>query len=67
MVIVTRNVDLSIGSVLGLSAYSVGMLFRNHPGTPILIAFALGIVDRRGDRRDQRIHHHRVPGARAWW
>ena len=44
MVIVTRNVDLSLGSVLGLSAYSVGMLFRNHPGTPILIAFALGIV-----------------------
>ena len=44
MVIVTRNVDLSIGSVLGLSAYSVGMLFRNHPGTPILVAFALGIV-----------------------
>ena len=26
MVIVTRNVDLSMGSVLGLSAYSVGML-----------------------------------------
>jgi len=44
MVIVTRNVDLSMGSVLGLSAYSVGMLFRNHPGTPIILAFALGIV-----------------------
>jgi rhamnose transport system permease protein len=42
MVVVTRNVDLSMGSVLGLSAYSVGMLFRSHPGAPILLAFALG-------------------------
>ncbi len=44
MVIVTRNVDLSIGSVLGLAAYSVGMLFRNHPDAPILLAFGLGVV-----------------------
>ena len=28
IVIVTRNVDLSIGSVLGISAYAVGVLYR---------------------------------------
>ena len=27
MVIITRNVDLSIGSVLGISAYAVGDIF----------------------------------------
>ena len=31
IVIVTRNVDLSIGSVLGLSAYASGLLFVHHP------------------------------------
>ena len=43
LVIVTRNVDLSIGSVLGLSAYLVGDLFVHHPHTPQLAAYALGI------------------------
>ncbi len=42
LVVVTRNVDLSVGSVLGLSAYVVGMVFRNHPGTPTLVALAIG-------------------------
>ena len=28
--IVTRNVDLSVGSVVGLSAYVVGDLFKYH-------------------------------------
>ena len=36
MVIVTRNVDLSVGSVLGLSAYAAGLLFVRHPDVPIL-------------------------------
>jgi rhamnose transport system permease protein len=43
MVIVTRNVDLSIGSVLGLSAYLVGDLFVHHPHAPIAVAYLLGI------------------------
>ena len=34
MVIVTRNVDLSVGSVLGLSAYAAGLLFERAPGRP---------------------------------
>lgn len=43
LVIVTRNVDLSVGSVVGLSAYTIGDVFKGHPHTPILLAFALGI------------------------
>jgi rhamnose transport system permease protein len=43
LVIVTRNVDLSVGSVLGLSAYLVGMLFQRHPDTSLVTAYALGI------------------------
>jgi rhamnose transport system permease protein len=45
VVIITRNVDLSIGSVLGISAYAVGVLFRDHPHIPIGLVFlaALGI------------------------
>ncbi|MPV50905.1 MULTISPECIES: ABC transporter permease [unclassified Pseudactinotalea] len=46
MVIITRNVDLSVGSVLGLSAFLTGRLFIDHPGLPIiavvLIAVAFG-------------------------
>jgi rhamnose transport system permease protein len=45
IVIVTRNVDLSIGSVLGISAYAVGVLFAHHPHIPVPLVFlaALGI------------------------
>jgi rhamnose transport system permease protein len=44
VVIITRNVDLSVGSVLGLTAYLTGRLFIDHPGLPIVGVFAAGIV-----------------------
>jgi rhamnose transport system permease protein len=45
IVIITRNVDLSIGSVLGISAYATGVLYRDHPHISIVLIFlaALGI------------------------
>ena len=45
IVIITRNVDLSIGSVLGISAYAVGLVYREHPHIPLVLVFlvALGI------------------------
>ena len=43
LVIVTRNVDLSVGSVVGLSAYVIGITFKNHPHMPVLLGFLLGI------------------------
>jgi rhamnose transport system permease protein len=39
IVIVTRNVDLSIGSVLGISAYATGVLYVHHPHIPLVLVF----------------------------
>jgi rhamnose transport system permease protein len=44
MVVLTRNVDLSIGSVLGLSAFLSADLFGQHPGIPIPLVFAVGLA-----------------------
>ena len=44
IVIITRNVDLSVGSVLGLTAYLTGRLFIDVPGIPIIAVFAIGIL-----------------------
>jgi rhamnose transport system permease protein len=43
MVVISRNVDLSVGSVLGLSAYVSANLFGRVPGIPIPVVFAVGI------------------------
>ena len=40
VVIITRNVDLSVGSMLALTAYLTGRLFVDHPGIPIVVVFA---------------------------
>ncbi len=44
MVIITRSVDLSVGSVLGLTAYLTGRLFIDIPGIPMIVVFLAGIV-----------------------
>ena len=43
MVVISRNYDLSVGSVLGLSAYLSASLFGGHPGFPIPLAFLAGL------------------------
>jgi rhamnose transport system permease protein len=43
LVILTRNLDLSLGSVLGLSAVCVALFLRDNPGTPLVVAVLLGI------------------------
>jgi rhamnose transport system permease protein len=43
MVVISRNVDLSVGSVLGLSAYVSAHLFSQVHGIPIPVVFAVGI------------------------
>lgn len=43
LVIVTRNVDLSVGSVLGLSAYVVGELFK-YQHIPVWSGFVIGVL-----------------------
>jgi rhamnose transport system permease protein len=44
LVIVTRNVDLSVGSVLGLSAFLAGDLLSSNPDLALPVVFALGIA-----------------------
>jgi rhamnose transport system permease protein len=43
VVIVTRNVDLSVGSTLGLAAYLTGRVFIDHPGIPVVVVFLIGL------------------------
>jgi rhamnose transport system permease protein len=43
IVIITRNVDLSIGSVLGISAYASGVLYVHHPHVPLVLVFLLAV------------------------
>jgi rhamnose transport system permease protein len=44
VVVITRNIDLSVGSVLGLSAFAVGSLLQANPGTPVVVAVLVGLV-----------------------
>jgi rhamnose transport system permease protein len=44
MVIITRSVDLSVGSVVGLTAYLTGRLFIDVHGIPIILVFVAGIL-----------------------
>jgi rhamnose transport system permease protein len=44
VVIITRNVDLSVGSILGLTAYLTGRLFIDVPGLPIIAVMVAGIL-----------------------
>lgn len=39
MIIITRNVDLSIGSMLGLCAFGTGTMFAGDSGVPIAVVF----------------------------
>lgn len=44
VVIITRNVDLSVGSVLAITAYLTGRLFIDVPGIPIVAVVAAGLA-----------------------
>ncbi len=44
IVIITRNVDLSVGSVFGLSAWTCGETYIAFPQTPTVVIFLIGIM-----------------------
>jgi rhamnose transport system permease protein len=44
VVVITRNIDLSVGSVLGLSAFTVASMMSDHPGLPMMAALAVGLL-----------------------
>ncbi len=44
VVLITRNVDLSVGAILGIVAFSVGAIFESAPGLPIPAVVLAGMV-----------------------
>lgn len=44
IVIITRSVDLSVGSVVGLTAYLTGRLFIDIPGIHPVLVFVAGVL-----------------------
>ena len=44
VVIITRNVDLSVGSVMALTAYLTGRLFIDQPGLPIVVVVLACVI-----------------------
>ncbi len=42
--IITRNVDLSVSSILGLTAYLTGRLFVDQPALPMLVVVAVAVA-----------------------
>ena len=45
LVILTRNIDLSVGSTLGLTGITVGFYLKGHPGlsVPAIVAMGVGL------------------------
>ena len=44
LVLITKNVDLSVGSVMGLSAFGTGTLFVVFPGLPVPAVLIAGVA-----------------------
>ena len=44
LIIQSEGVDLSVGSILGCSAFATGFLFATNPGLPIVVVFVAGVV-----------------------
>src|SRR6476661_5768407 len=44
MVIITRGIDLSVGSMIGLTAMMVAFTIVGFPGLPLPLVIALGLV-----------------------
>ncbi|WP_028646980.1 ABC transporter permease [Nocardiopsis sp. CNT312] len=44
LVLITKNVDLSVGSVMGLAAFGTGTLFVAFPGLPTPVVMAAGVA-----------------------
>jgi rhamnose transport system permease protein len=44
VVVITRNIDLSVGSVLGLSAFTVATMMSTNPDLPMIAALLVGLA-----------------------
>jgi rhamnose transport system permease protein len=44
LLVITRNIDLSVGSVLGLTAFLSGQMYLNDPNTPVILVLLAGMA-----------------------
>ena len=65
VVIVTRNVDLSVGSVMALTAYLTGRLFIDQPGLPIIAVIAACLLLGRVAPAPEVVDPHRTRDGAA--
>lgn len=63
LVIITRNIDLSIGSTLGFVAFATGSLVTNNPdlGPAVLVAYAMALGAMFGALNGALVAYARVP------
>ena len=63
IVILTRNIDLSVGSIVGITAYVTGEYLHNHPDlAPVLaVAYAVAIGGGLGLLNGMLVAYARVP------
>jgi rhamnose transport system permease protein len=63
VVVISRNIDLSMGSVLGFTAFATGSLFADHPGIaiPLVIAISVAIGAGFGAINGALVSFGRVP------
>ena len=57
MVIITRGIDLSVGSMIGLTAMMVSFTVVAFPGMPVVLALPLGMALGAAARQPQRADH----------
>jgi rhamnose transport system permease protein len=66
LVVITRNIDLSVGSVVGISAYLVGEFMGHHPVGPVAaLGLALGLGGLCGAINGALVAYGRVPSIIA--
>ena len=63
LVVLTRNIDLSVGSIVGLVAYFVGTMLSNDPTipAPFIVAISIGIGAALGAVNGLLVAYGRVP------
>jgi rhamnose transport system permease protein len=44
VVVITRNIDLSVGSVLGISAFAIATMMSANPDLPMVVALLAGLA-----------------------
>ena len=64
LIIQSEGVDLSVGSILGCSAFATGFLFATNPGLPIVVVLSPALSWGRSSERSTGRSSHRRKSPR---